>query len=323
MKHRSSPELLRARYRVLFFLALTLCTLAAGGHLALAAAACGLAAAALSLRVAIAQGPALSVSFIAIDWLVLGLLLAAASGVRGSLVAAIPLLAFTELAPATPREHRLLLAPAAAMVVVLLIADPSLGGHRTLSLLELIALVAAGAVPAVLLGRLRGAAWQKARRRQRPPSVDPATGFSTLQRLTELLGQALRDAAAGHEALSVVCVRLDHFEDTRTFLGPERAEAIVAGVARRVKRRLQPDDLAFRVSRDTFVVCLRGRLPREARNDAAGLQHDVAIHLVDRHRQTVSTGIAAFPAARSVEELLRGAHLDLQRGEAQLRAAAQ
>jgi len=322
MTHRSSPELRRARLRVLFFFALSLWSLSAAGRLPFAAAACGLVAALLSWRIAIAQGSALSVSFITVDWLVLGLLLVAGGGAGGGMLAAVPFLVFLELAPAAPRERLLLLTPAAAMVAMLLIGDPLLGGHRSLRLLELAGCLAVGAAPAVLLGRTGWAARRRARRPQRPPSVDPTTGFSTLPRLAEMLGRALRDAAAEHEALSVVCVRLDHFDDTRAFLGAERSEAIVAGVARRVKRRLQPDDLAFRVSEDTFVLGLLGRLPREARNDAAAMRHDIAIHLVERHRQTVSTGIAAFPPARSVEELLRGAHLDLQPGATQLHAAA-
>jgi hypothetical protein len=233
MRLRSSPELLRARCRVLFFVALTVCTLATGGRLPFALAAAGLVMAALSLRIAAIRGAALSVSFIAVDWLVLGLLLAAAGGVSGGLLAAVPLLAFIELAPAPSHERLPLLAPAVAMVLVLLIVDPSLGGQRTLHLAQLAGLVAAGAVPALLLGRLHRAARQRTVHQQRPPSVDDTTGFSTLPRLADLLGRALREAAAGHEALSVVCVRLDHFEDTRTFLGEERAEAIVAGVARR------------------------------------------------------------------------------------------
>lgn len=320
MRHRLRPELLRARYRVLLFLILMLCSLAPGGA-PLALSALGLGAALLSLRIAIAQGPSLSITFVTLDWLLVSLLLVTSGGVGSAYLAVVPFLSLIELAPAPPEQRLSMLAPSGAFFVVLLIADPHLGGQTPLRLLELGALLGAGLLASLLPLAARRLAQGKAGCPQRPPSVDPSTGFSTLPRLAELLGGALREAAAEHEALSVACVRLDHFADACSFLGHERTEAMVCGVARRLRRRLRRDDLAFRVSPDTFVLGLRGRLPREARNDAAAMAHDVAAELVEGRRQTIAVGVASYPAARTLEELLRAAHLDLEKGESRAAAA--
>ena len=154
------------------------------------------------------------------------------------------------------------------------------------------------------------------------PAVDRTTGFSTLSRVADLLGALLSEAAEEHEPLSVICVRLDAFPQTLAFLGPQRAEAVVGDVSRRLQRRLRSGDLAFRVSPDTFLLALRGRLPGQARSEAAGIRHDVSIAVVEHLRQTVSTGVASYPAARSLEALLREAQRDLLQSDAELRPAA-
>jgi diguanylate cyclase (GGDEF)-like protein len=319
MASRRSPELLRARYRILFFLILTLMCCAAGGRASLAIASAGFVLALISWRVAVAQGPSLSMTFATLDWLVVGLTLALAGGTRSWLLFSLPLLTLAELIPSTRHERPFVVAPALAMLAVLLIADPALGSTRFLGVMKVAGLVFGGALPAVAAGQPR-------RRRQdvkrHVPAVDRTTGFSTLSRVADLLGPLLAEAAEEHEPLSVICVRLDAFPQTLTFLGPQRAEAVVAAVARRAQRRLRSGDLAFRVSQDTFLLALRGRLPGQARSEAAGLRHDVSSTVVEQQRQTVSTGVASYPAARTLESLLREAQRDLLQTDAELRPAA-
>ena len=292
---------------------------AAGGLASLVIAAAGLIIALVSWRVALAQGASLSMTFATIDWLVVGLALALAGGTRSWLLFGLPLLTLTELAPSARRERPYLIAPALAMLAVLLIADPALGGARVLGLMKVAGLVVGGTLPAVAVGRPRS---RRRDARHRLPAVDQTTGFSTLSRVADLLGALLMEAAEEHEPLSVLCVRLDAFPQTLTFLGPQRAEAVVGGVGRRLQRRLRPGDLAFRVSPDTFLLALRGRMPGQARTEAAGIRHDVSIAVVEQQRQTVSTGVSSYPAARTLEGLLREAQRDLLESDAELRPAA-
>ncbi len=319
MALRRSPELLRARYRVLFFLVFTLMCCSADGRASLVIAAVGFVIALASWRVAVAQGGYLSMSFATLDWLVVGLALALAGGTRSWLLFAVPLLTLAELAPSARRERPYVLAPVLTMFAVLLIADPALGGMRVLGLMKVAGLVVGGALAG---SRRRPTRRRRRDDRRRLPAVDRTTGFSTLSRVADLLGTLLSEAAEEHEPLSVICVRLDAFPQTLAFLGPRRAEAVVGAVSRRLQRRLRSGDLAFRVNPDTFLLALRGRLPGQARSEAAGIRHDVSIAVVEHQRQTVSTGVASYPAARTLEALLREAQRDLLQSDADLRPAA-
>lgn len=321
MVKRCSPEVTRARSRIVFFSLLTVCLLATGSRFSAGIAAAGIVAGLLSLRAAIAFGPSLAITFITVDWLALGLTIGIGGGLRSWLAFSVPILAFLNTAPGKryDRIHRL--APAASLLAVLLIADPQLGGNRGLGVAMSAALVGMGALPLRLLER-RPAARRTGRGQKRPLSVDPTTGLPTACRVAELLSASLEEATAAHEALSVACVRLDHFADTRTFLGAERAEALVAQVARRLHRSLRPSDTVFRVHPDTFLLVLPGRLPSQAYQEMNRLRQEIARQLVARQRQTISAGVASFPACRDLESLIREAHRNLVQSDAELRPAA-
>ena len=69
-----------------------------------------------------------------------------------------------------------------------------------------------------------------------------------------------------------------------------------------------PDDTAFRVSVDTFVLTLPGMTLPQARRVAAELCHDVAAELIERQRQTMSAGASSFPTVRGLDALLHEAY---------------
>jgi GGDEF domain-containing protein len=114
----------------------------------------------------------------------------------------------------------------------------------------------------------------------------------------------LAAAEAVHEPLALVCVRLDHYRDLRDFRGREGSEAVVRTVARRLKRTLGPDDLAFRLAPDLLVVTLRGRDARTVRGWTEEAAHEVTGQLIERHRQTLSFGCAAYPPLHDARALL-------------------
>ena len=130
----------------------------------------------------------------------------------------------------------------------------------------------------------------------------------------------LREAGEARYPVGVVCVHLDDFSDTVALLGPARAEAVVAAAARKLQRRLEPGDLAFRVSPDTLLFALRGRTPAQARRESAVMREDMAV--TERRRQTFSTGTASYPLAPDLESLLREVQHDLLRSNTDLRPAA-
>ena len=210
-----------------------------------------------------------------------------------------------QLAGAPRGEWPFLVGPSLLLLVVLAIADPSLGGSRVGGVAKVAVLVAGGCVAATRLqpapGRARGA-------EAHAPKVDVSTGLSTARVPRPASSRTPRAAAlAEHRPLSVVYVRLEHFEDSRNFLGAEGSEELVRGVARRAERRVGADGRAFRVRPDGMVLVLPGLSLAEARQAAADLAHEVSGSLIAGRRQTLATGASSFPTVRRIEDLLAAA----------------
>jgi len=297
-RRRRQSALLRGRLRTLFFLCLTGLCLATGAYAAAGAAAAGAALGALSVAVALRRGDDHALSFAVADWLLLAAVALLDGGAGSWLLLALPFLALAQTAPSPVAEWPYLLSGSLLLVIVLAIDDGTLGGGRAAGLVKLFVLVAGGVAAAGTLRRPRH------RRRARVVTVDPTTGFYAPPRLRPMLAERMGLALREHEPLSVVRLRLEHFEDGRVFLGPQAAEELVRGVARRISRRLGPDDLAFRTAADTFVLCLPGTGLGAAQELAADVAHEVGATLIAGRRQTVAAGAASFPAVRTLDELL-------------------
>lgn len=297
-RRRRQSALLRGRLRTLFFLCLAGLSLALGGYAGAAFAAAGAGFGVLSIAVARRRGDDLALSFAVTDWLVLAGAALVTGGAESWLLLSIPFLTVVQLAPSPTAEWPYLLSGGLLLVIVLAIDDGTLGGSRAAGLAKLLVLVAGGTLAARQLRRPR--------RRQRPHvvTVDPATGFYAPGRLRPMLADGMHRALEEHQPLSVVRLRLEHFEDGRVFLGPLAAEELVRGVARRIGRHLGPDDVAFRTTADTFVLCLPGTGLGAAHELAAEVAHEVGSTLIAGRRQTLATGAASFPAVRTLDELL-------------------
>ncbi len=303
-RRRARPERLRGGFRILFFSVFAL--LAVVLHtLAVVPALAGIGAGVLSLRLARRRGNALAHTFVCLDYLLLGVALALSGGCSSWLLLVVPPLVFGQLLVSPRSDWPFLVAPTLLLVIVLAIADSSLGGDRAAGLAKLFVLVVAGGIAAHEASRPRH------RRPAQAQSVCPTTGFYTKQRLRAVMTQRMREVAARHDPLAVVCLRLDHYADSRAFLGAEGSELLVRGVAHRIERHLGGDDIAVRVAPDTFVLAMPGRSSAEARAVGAEICHDVAAQLIDRRRQTLHAGVSSFPTIRELESLLQAAYEDM------------
>jgi diguanylate cyclase (GGDEF)-like protein len=303
----------RGRLRTVFFLLLSGAAMLAGGGAALVPAVLGGAAGLLSVQVARRRGDDLAYSFVVLDWLLLGCAVAFAGGAHEALVVAVAALPLVQLVASPRADWPYLLLPALALVVVLAAADPTLGGDRTFGLLELTALVASGTAAAALLRRPP--------RRVPVVSVDAATGFYTARRLPQLLDGLLDSVAREHDALGVVYLRLAQFQDVRDFAGEDGSEQLVATVARRLRRHLRGDDLAFRVAPDAFLLALPGRDLGAARAVATAIDAEVAASLIGGRRQRLESGVACFPTVRRLDDLLREARANARHEQCELALA--
>ncbi len=228
-----------------------------------------------------------------LDWALLGIALALSGGAESWLLVTVPFLALGQLAGTSLGEWPFLVGPSLLLLVVLVIADPSLGGSRVGAVAKLAVLVAGGCVAATRLRRRPAARARQAH----APKVDVSTGLSTGTCLPGFLESAAATALAEHRPLSVVYVRLEHYEDSRNFLGAEGSEGLVRGVARRAERSLCADGRAFRVRPDGLVLVLPGLSLAEARQTASDLAREVGGSLIAGRRQTLATGAASFPTA--------------------------
>ena len=303
-RSRRDPALLRARYRTLFFLLLTALALGLGHRAAAAPALAGALIGVYSIRVARKRPAELAHTFVVLDWALLGIALALSGGAESWLLVTVPFLAMGQLAGAPREEWVFLAGPSLLLVVILAIADPTLAGSRFLSVAKVAVLVAGGCVAATRLRRRPAAARG---RQTHAPKVDVSTGLSTLACLPDFLDATAAAALDEHQPLSVVYVRLEHYEDSRNFLGAEGCEELVRGVARRAERRVGADGRAFRVRPDSLVMVLPGASLAEAREAAAELAHEVSGSLIAGRRQTLATGASSFPTVRRIEHLLAAA----------------
>ncbi len=302
-RRRRNPALLRARYRTLFFLLLTVVVLALGYRAAAVPALGGVLIGVFSARVARVRPSELAHTFVVLDWLLLGLALALSGGADSWLLGTVPLLAMGQLAGAPRAEWPYLVGPALGLIVVLAIADPSLGGSRAGGVAKIAVLVAGGCVAATRLRRRPAGV----RRQPHAPKVDVSTGLSTAACLPGFLDASTAAALAEHRPLSIVYVRLEHHEDSRNFLGAEGSEELVRGVARRAERLLCADGRTFRVRPDSLVLVLPGLSLTEARQTASDLAREVSGNLIAGRRQTLATGASSFPTVRRVDDLLAAA----------------
>ena len=254
-----------------------------------------------SIQVARSRDDHLAYTFAVADWLLLGCVLVFSGGAESWLLAAIPVLALGQLAASPRSKWPYLLAPTLLLLIVLAIADPSLGGSRLGGVAKVAVLAAGGWIAATRLRRAPQA-------RRRPALVDTTTGLYTAERLDDVLEPRMDEALGTHRPLSVVVLRMDHFRDTRDFLGAERTEELVRGVSRRIQRKLGTRRHGVPRARATSSCCrCPGARSDEARELAAEIGHDVSSNLIGGRRQTLSAGASSFPTVRDVHALIAAA----------------
>ena len=261
-----------------------------------------------SVSVARGRGRSLSHTFVVCDWLLLGLALAFGGFPSARCSLQYRCSSSSSSCPANRAEWPYLVGPSLLVPIVLAIADPTLAGHRALVLGALAGLVLAGLAAAMLLRR--------APRRSRvaaAPAVDATSGFYSRTRLKALVPAELVAAEASHEPLAARLRAPRPLPRPARLPRAGRQRGRRAHEARRLKRVLGPDDLAFRLSPDLFAFTLRGHDARAARDWAREAGHEVTGRLIDRHRQTLSFGCAAYPPVHDPRELLDDALAALSR----------
>jgi diguanylate cyclase (GGDEF)-like protein len=110
-------------------------------------------------------------------------------------------------------------------------------------------------------------------------------------------------------AFSVVCIDIDHFKQVNDAFGHAAGDAVLAGVAQRLRLVLRPGDGLGRIGGEEFLAVLNGCEPAEALVAAERLRlaicDEVGLHPDEAERLTISLGVATARADdQSAEDLL-------------------
>lgn len=300
-----NPAVLRSRFRPVLFLLLATGALLVGAPWAALAAFFGVLVGLASMVVARSRGHELAYTFVVVDWLLLGCAVSLAGGMHSWLLIAVPFFAAAYLSISPRLEWPYLVAPALVLLIVLAIADPSLGGNKVLGISLITVLVAGGVLGAHRLSLKRAHV-------VRPVRVDATTGLYPVERLHELGSVRLAVAAAEAEPVSLVYAQMAPLDGGHHGLSVRSRGALAREAARRLRGHLERRDLAFRLPQDGFALLLPGRSADAARVLAAKAAEEISSDLIAGQRQTLVFGVASFPPGNSIDELLAVAQSEAQ-----------
>lgn len=140
---------------------------------------------------------------------------------------------------------------------------------------------------------------------------DALTGLPNMSLLRERARQALAQAGASGQPLTLLCIDLDRFKNVNDSLGLDIGDQVIQGLAKRLLERLHLNASLCRSGGDEFFVLLPGTGAAEAERLALNLLREIARPLEvgeQRFTLTASMGIACFPQhGRNFDELNQAA----------------
>jgi diguanylate cyclase (GGDEF)-like protein len=150
---------------------------------------------------------------------------------------------------------------------------------------------------------------------------DGLTGLFNRRRLSELLDQAISDAARDRHALGLLFVDLDGFKRVNDHYGHAMGDELLVTIAGRIATRARTGDVVCRYGGDEFVVLLP-RVPNRAAalKVASTIRSRVALPCrLDGQdlRVTAAIGVSMYPEdGHTAERLLRRADQLMYRSKA-------
>lgn len=150
---------------------------------------------------------------------------------------------------------------------------------------------------------------------------DALTGLPNRAQFEWCLERALCGAAETGQRVAVLYLDCDHFKEVNDCLGHEAGDAVLIGIAARVRTQLREADLVARLGGDEFAVMLTPmREAASAGRIAEGLLASIAPTIVLPDGRTVATtmsiGVALYPDhASDAIGLLRAADAAMYRAK--------
>ncbi len=155
---------------------------------------------------------------------------------------------------------------------------------------------------------------------ERAVNFDPLTGLSNRRHFSERLKQALEQAAAGGSRVAVCYLDLDDFCRVNERHSHRHGDAVLVGLAQRLRAAVGPGDVVGRLGGDEFVAFLVGMGDDEASHERLQrLSQAVEQELLldgQALRLSASVGVTFFPDdAGDADALLRHADQAMYSGK--------
>lgn len=153
---------------------------------------------------------------------------------------------------------------------------------------------------------------------RRSTHADPLTGLHTRQQLMDTGKQELTRCRRYQQALSVVCLDIDHFNQINRNFGDRVGDSVLSGLAAMIKGLIRESDTLCRWGGGSFMLLL----PHTSLNQALELGEKLRQQtshsglLVDTEI-TISLGCATLTADDSMEGLTRRAENALHKAKAE------
>jgi diguanylate cyclase (GGDEF)-like protein/PAS domain S-box-containing protein len=141
---------------------------------------------------------------------------------------------------------------------------------------------------------------------------DPLTGLFNRRYMEESLSREVARAARSASSLAAVMIDIDHFRDFNENFGHAAADLALRETCQLLREMARPEDIACRFGGEELVLIM----PDTSVEQAAKRAEEYRLAVADQklHYQgaslgivTASFGVAAYPQARTGDELLRAA----------------
>jgi diguanylate cyclase (GGDEF)-like protein/PAS domain S-box-containing protein len=149
---------------------------------------------------------------------------------------------------------------------------------------------------------------------KRASSLDPLTGIYNRVHMTNLLGQAIRDAAEKDKFSSLHVISVDLYEEMRASLGVSGRDAAMIDIAKHLRGVIGSDGMLGKISDGEFALLISGTDEEQQTKRATSLCAQVASHICQAAGKTtqltVSIGICPITEKiTSPDQVLDRAHI--------------